>query len=303
MHLDEDDIEVFMSAHRLPSDFMRVVTDHYLPLAEWIAAEQGPRRQLLVGICGAQGTGKSTLAAFLEGALAMTGRRVAALSLDDFYLTRAERAKLAATVHPLLATRGVPGTHDVALLMSVLDALHGLGEEDTIRLPRFDKATDDRASPDAWRAQGGPVDIVLLEGWCVGSVAEDEAALAKPVNALEADEDPDGRWRRWVNERLTKEYAGLRGRLDRLVYLAAPDLDAVYRWRRKQEEKLRSATSRGTRLLGPVQLRRFVMHYERLTRANAKTLPGLADAVLELDQDHRCTGSRYGRSPKAPARA
>lgn len=303
MHLDEDDIEAFISAHRLPPDYMQVVTDHYLPLAEWIAAEQGPGRQLLVGICGAQGTGKSTLAAFLERALATIGRRVAALSLDDFYLTRAERVKLAATVHPLLATRGVPGSHDVALLISVLDALQGLGEGDMVRVPRFDKATDDRASPDAWRAHSGPVDIVLLEGWCVGSVAQDEAALAKPVNALEADEDPDGCWRRWVNERLTREYAGLRGRLDRLVYLAAPDFDAVYRWRLKQEEKLRSATGGGPRLLGPDQLRRFLMHYERLTRANAKTLPGLADVVLELDQEHRCTGSRYRRSPKAPARA
>ena len=34
---------------------------------------------------------------------------------DDFYLTQAQRQDLAQQIHPLLKSRGVPGTHDVPL--------------------------------------------------------------------------------------------------------------------------------------------------------------------------------------------
>ena len=75
------------------------------------------------GIVGLQGSGKSTLAAQLVRAGASRGLRVVALSIDDFYLTRRERQRLATRHHPLLATRGPPGTHDVALACATLDAL------------------------------------------------------------------------------------------------------------------------------------------------------------------------------------
>ena len=77
----------------------------------------------VVGICGAQGSGKSTLVAALAERLAEEGIAAATLSLDDLYFTRAERLRLASEVHPLFATRGVPGTHDIALGLGVLDAL------------------------------------------------------------------------------------------------------------------------------------------------------------------------------------
>lgn len=94
-------------------------------------------RPLVVGICSAQGSGKSTLAQTLTARI----DRSATLSLDDLYLTLAQREILVRDVHPLLRTRGVPGTHDVALGRSVFDALDSGA---AVRLPRFDKGIDDR---------------------------------------------------------------------------------------------------------------------------------------------------------------
>jgi pantothenate kinase-related protein Tda10 len=83
-------------------------------LAPLVAAAAAHARPLVVGLTGPQGSGKSTLAARLPDLLAAAGLNAGVLALDDLYLTKAERQRLAADVHPLFATRGVPGTHDVA---------------------------------------------------------------------------------------------------------------------------------------------------------------------------------------------
>src|SRR5690606_4848540 len=154
------------------------------------------------GLSGLQGSGKSTLAAQLVVEAGRRGLRALALSLDDFYLDAPGRAALARDVHPLLATRGPPGTHDVALACAVLDALRA-GRP--VRVPRFDKLADRRLPPAQW----SPVeraDLVLFEGWCLGAPAEADAALAAPLNRLEREEDGDGRWRRWCNAALARDY-------------------------------------------------------------------------------------------------
>ena len=76
----------------------------------------------ILGIAGSQGSGKSTLAKAVAERFGG-----ASLSLDDVYLTKAERAAMAARVHPLFATRGPPGTHDLGLLNRLLDRLQGRG--------------------------------------------------------------------------------------------------------------------------------------------------------------------------------
>jgi len=249
----------------------------------------------LLGINGAQGTGKSTLAAYLALALRESdGGTVALLSIDDFYLTKAERQRLSRQVHPLLAVRGVPGTHDVPRLRDCLDRLRELQSGEHCTLPRFDKSTDDRADPAAWPEVEGPVDLIILEGWCVGSVAESGAALDAPVNALERDRDPDGRWRRYVNERLQGDYADIFAELDALVVLQAPGLDAIVRWRIEQEHKLAaSADSRASGIMSDEEVRAFIQYFERITLHNLDVVRSNADIVLELDEYHRCVASHY----------
>lgn len=252
-----------------------------LPLAAWLdrIARSVPDVPV-IGLCGAQGSGKSTLAGLLAGLLRDGFRRRAALlSLDDFYLGHAARQALAATVHPLLATRGVPGTHEVDLARSVLDRLQ---RGEPVAVPRFDKGLDDRLPEADWPRQDRPVDLVLFEGWCVGARPEPEARLQPAINALERDEDPHGIWRTRVNAALGGPYAALFRRLDRLVMLRVPDWDSVRRWRRQQEQALPS----GQRMDGAA-LGRFLMHYERLTRWMIEEVPGRADVTLGLRRDHR----------------
>ena len=264
-------------------------------LVEDIAAlrERRDGQPLIVGICGAQGSGKTTLCANLQLALArQLSARVAVLSIDDFYLSAMERMRLSETVHPLLRTRGAPGTHEVALGLELLDRLTQAGTESSTLLPRFDKLADDRAPRSTWPAFSGRADVVLLEGWCVGARAQPEEQLIAPINALERDEDPDGRWRRYVNAQLAGPYQALFGRLDRLVLLRAPDFDVVFRWRRQQEQTLAASAGagglpEGARVMSDAQLERFISHYERLTRFILAEMPERADLAIALDAQRR----------------
>ena len=236
----------------------------------------------VVAISGGQGSGKSTLAGAVVAALERRRCRAVAVSIDDFYLTAAERALLAQNCHPLFATRGVPGTHDVALAQATIDALLQPG---TVLVPGFDKGADDRLPVASWRRLDGPVDVVLLEGWCLGARPQPVSDLAVAVNDLESTQDPDGIWRRTVNAALAGPYRHLFERFAYLLYLKVPDLAAVRRWRGDQEAGL-AASAR----MSPEELRRFVQHYERLTRWMGEDVPKIADLTLILGEDHAIAG-------------
>lgn len=256
-----------------------------------LAAKRAP---LVVGICGAQGSGKTTLVAALASALHAEGIAVAKLSLDDLYLTRSERQELAHEVHPLFATRGVPGTHDIALGLETLDALK---RGEPVPLPRFDKGTDDRAAIETWPSAPANTQVLLLEGWCLGARSQDPAALVDPVNALEADEDPAGTWRAHANAALAGPYQGLFARIDLLVMLAAPGWHVVAQWREQQEAELRATGA--ARAMDAPQVRRFIQHYERLTRWILEEMPARADLVVRLGAGREVLGI----SPPSPDRA
>jgi D-glycerate 3-kinase len=265
----------------LPDDYLAIAEQRWRPLSEDIA-EHYAGMPLIVGISGSQGSGKSTLCRFLEVLMIEHNQRAITLSLDDFYLPRAEREKLAADHHPLFATRGVPGTHDVALAQATLDSL---AEGRPVVLPRFDKANDDRA-PEG-RSVETPVEVILLEGWCVGAVPQPAAALREPVNRLEAEEDHDGVWRREVNRRLATDYAELFARLDLLLMLKVESFDAVRAKRLLQEQKLAAKNPDGLAIMNEPALDRFLMHYERLTRWMLEEMPARADMLIEIGADQR----------------
>lgn len=269
----------------------------YRELATWAARRAHGAGCPVIGICGAQGSGKSTAAAFLRDALAAAhGLNAAVLSLDDFYLSRTARRDLAARVHPLLTTRGVPGTHEVNLGVATLRQLRALRPGQTLALPRFSKADDDRLPAAEWPRIDGPIDLILFEGWCVGLSPQDDADLADPVNALESDEDPDGRWRRWVNAQLGASYASWFAELEARVFLQVPDFDCVRLWRWQQEQDTaRGAAPSAAGLQSFVQLDRFIQHYERLTRHALRVMPARSEAVLHLRDDHRVGDCRIPR--------
>lgn len=290
------ELETFIQQHRLPAAFESTARDYFAPLGDWLEAQLQAygRPGFILGINGAQGTGKSTLSSFLAAWLrAMHGRCVAELSIDDIYLTRAEREQLARDVHPLLLTRGVPGSHDVALGTRTLTSLRSLVAGETLAVPRFDKAQDDRCPRESWPSVAGPVDLIIFEGWCVGSEAQEDSELLSAINVLEENEDADGRWRQYVNHALATTYPALFDLLDALVVIEAPDFEAIIRWRTEQEHKLRErVATTSSRVQSDDEIVRFVQHYERVTRNNFSTLPDRADVVLTLGGDHQVIGRR-----------
>ena len=258
-----------------------------------LARAHSGERPFVLGLCGAQGSGKSTVAAVLVRRLRDSGTPAATLSLDDLYLTLAERRALAHSVHPLFATRGVPGTHDVALGLAVLGAFD---RGEAFRLPRFDKARDDRAPESQWEIVPPGLRVLVLEGWCVGARPQAPADLLPPINRLEALEDPDGTWRTHANACLAGPYQHLFARLDALAMLAAPSFDVVLRWRTEQERAL----GEGAGMDAPA-LARFVQFYERLTRHILDEMPHRADLVASLAPEREIVRLRKRETPSRRA--
>ena len=285
-------ISDFVENEALPDSYREDAFEFFVPLVDLIANRAlDSEHTLYVGINGAQGTGKTTLGKLLVTLLSAREFRVANFSIDDFYLTQSERNQLAESQHPLLATRGVPGTHDISLLMTKFEELKNLKAEQVCELPRFNKAIDDRCGTEDWQKLIGPIDAVILEGWFVGAPPQATRDIELPINALEKTEDADGSWRKYANYQLADQYQSAFDQLDLLIMLKAPSFKQVSEWRSLQEEKLEK--------IGPIdspgimdeeQLARFIQHYERLTRHCLEYLPVKADVLFDLDTDHRIAG-------------
>lgn len=257
-------------------------------LAEVLSAVLVQSSKRVIAISGSQGSGKSTFATVLVAQLGRQGKRAVTLSLDDFYLPKSERRQLANEVHPLLQTRGVPGTHDSQWLAQVLDSFNS-GSKTPLRLPKFDKGLDDRIDSITCDA-----DILVLEGWCVGVVPQPRGLLIQPVNELEQVEDKDGVWRRWVNEQIQQHYLPLWSAIEFWLHIQVPNFEQVYQWRSQQELELPSAQRMSTQ-----QLQRFIQHYERLTRWLWRSPAQAPGALIVLGGDHRVTQVTFSASDTA----
>jgi len=275
----------------MPASTHRAATNTYAPgfVAGLLdAALAKPAR--VYAIAGLQGSGKSTLAAQHTAAAAGRGLKAIALSIDDFYLGRRERLRLGRRIHPLLATRGPPGTHDVVLAIEVLDALR---EGRPVGLPRFDKIADRRLPPSRWPRVRG-CDLLIFEGWCLKVPPQTRGELVAPVNALERAEDTECIWRGYCNEALGRDYPALWARLPRLLFLQGPGFEVVPGWRWQQEQTLQAAHPTH-RSMSRAQVDRFVQLFERVSRQALRTLPMIADRVVSLDPQRR----PFGQPPPA----
>lgn len=244
-----------------------------------------------IGLGGGQGAGKSTLSVLIEQAGRALGEQIVVLHLDDFYLTKDERRRLAQSTHPLFETRGPPGTHDVECL---LHSVRALQSNRSVEVPVFDKSKDDRVRS----VKLGPhCDRILLEGWCVGAQAQSEEDLVKPINGVEREHDPAGVWRRHVNTQLRDSYQRLFGLLDFLVYLRVPSMSAVVRWRLQQETSFAEELRRDQ-----TWVERFVQHYQRITESMARDADDRANAVVSLGEQHEITNLEFPSraSPSVP---
>ncbi|MCG9734729.1 HAD-IIB family hydrolase [Pseudoalteromonas shioyasakiensis] len=282
------DITPFLAKHQLPLKYQYLSEQFFIPLAHDILSAKMTGQPMLVAINGCQGSGKTTLADFLVTWVnSNTEFNSVSLSIDDFYLSRDARNELAKDVHPLFASRGVPGTHDTQLMEQTLSAL--LAGKVGVPLPQFDKLTDDPMPKDQWSSNQKPIDIVFFEGWCVASTPQQPYQLQAPVNELEQLEDADGIWRRCVNSCLANEYQNVFAMADYTIMLKAPSFEDVYAWRLEQEHKLIAKKGQGQGTFDEVSLKRFISHFERITRENLATLAHSVDALLLLDTDRDIT--------------
>lgn len=287
---------------KLGKDILSQLKDVYIPLAASLAHKHTDT-PIVVGINGAQGSGKSTLGKILKSILLHGfNKSVIILSIDDLYLSRQQREQLGRAVHPLLKVRGVPGTHDVELGGQILQRLvrdHSeLLVKIPVKIPVFDKAQDDLLPQSEWIAIDRPADIILFEGWCVAAQPQSEDALKEAINDLEQSEDEQGEWRNYVNKQLAGTYQTLFGFIDYLVMLKVPDMESVFEWRSLQEQKLKDSRLKNnistSHVMSAAEIARFIMHYERITRGCLAEMPDRADILLELNYQHQVCGIRVG---------
>ena len=247
-----------------------------------------PDRPALIGVSGAQGSGKTTACQLLEAA---NRPRFVQFSIDDVYLDHVQRAELAARTHPLFVTRGPPGTHDIALARRTIDQLMTAVADTQTPLPRFDKIKDVMKPMSEWPMTHGRPETILVDAWCLGALP---VPPSPPLNAVEK-EDVNGVWRETQNEFLRTSYADWFASFDAIIYLRAPSWDVVRRWRGQQEVTLRG---RALTTEEEAWIDRFILHYERITRSMMEG--GVkADRVVQIDADRHVVS--ITNPPKPPA--
>jgi D-glycerate 3-kinase len=175
-------------------------------------------------------------------------------------------------------------------LNEAISALRQSGPGGAVPLPAFDKALDDRTELVRWRQVSAPVQLIFLEGWCVGLSSQSESELEVPINPMEAEQDSSLVWRREVNRQLANGYGDVFDQLDALLLLQAPSFDAVFEWRWQQEQRLseqfqKDHPAKPDPTMSRSEVTDFVLHYQRLTEHALKTLPDQADFVWELATD------------------
>tara|TARA_B100002052_G_scaffold203144_1_gene185470 strand:+ start:5180 stop:6070 length:891 start_codon:yes stop_codon:yes gene_type:complete len=259
----------------------------YLPLSEWIySIYKKDQKTKIIGLSGGQGAGKSTITAILKFLLKKKyGLNLCCFSIDDFYKTKSERREMSRSVHPLFLTRGVPGTHDIGLINKTIQKLKKKKFK-SLLVPKFDKSKDDRSQKKRWQKITNRPNIIIFEGWCVGAKHESNVALKKALNTIERKYDTKLIWRTEVNRNLKKQYKKLFNKIDKIIYLKAPNFDRIFKWRLLQEQKMK-LTTKTKKTMSKSQVKEFIMFYERITRNMMKNFNKISDLTVFLDKSHR----------------
>ena len=259
----------------------------YIPISFWIENKYKKKGEtLILGFSGGQGSGKTTVTGILKIILKkFFKRRIHVSSIDDFYKTLEDRNKISNKIHPLLKTRGVPGTHDINLVKNFFNIIRKKKFK-KIKLPKFEKAMDNRLEKKYWFNIKQKPEIVILEGWCVGARPQSNSLIKRPINILEKYEDKDLKWRKYVNEKLKKEYKKLFVMIDHLIFMKIPNFKVVFKWRLLQEKKLKKKSYSNKKIMSYNEIKRFIMFYERITLQMIKDLSKSASIVMLLKKNH-----------------
>jgi D-glycerate 3-kinase len=283
----------FISSQETKKDKFRnkekMIKSFLIPVSQWISKKSNKKKTLVIGLAGGQGSGKTTISSILSIILKKYFKlNVFIVSIDDFYKTRKDRKMLSKKKHPLLMTRGVPGTHDVNLMLSFFKKIK-LKKFKSLEAPKFNKAIDDRYKKSLWYKIKTKPDVVIFEGWCVGARAQSSSQLKKPINSLEKVYDQGAKWRAHVNNQLKTKYKTLFNQLDGLLYLKAKNFNLLREWRLKQERKLwiQTKNKKNLKIMSSGDVINFMQTYQRITQQMFKDALKISSIILNLNSSHQ----------------
>ena len=273
----------------------RMIKSFLIPLCFWISKKANQEKPYFVGLAGGQGTGKTTISSLIKIILTKYFKlKVFRISIDDFYKTRKDRLKLSKRLHPMLLTRGVPGTHDINMMLNFFKKSKSKKFK-RLKLPTFDKAIDDRSKKDKWYDLREKPDVIIFEGWCVGARSEKNVTLKKTINSMEKFDDQKQIWRKYVNQQLKTKYKNLYSQLNCLIYLKAKNFKLLQKWRLKQERKLwlKNKKSAKLKIMDKADVIRFMQTYQRITQNMFRNMPKYASIILNLNSNHQIKSAVY----------
>ena len=272
-----------------------MIKNFLIPISFWIAKKADNKKPYFVGLAGGQGTGKTTISSIIKIILEKYFKfKVFKISIDDFYKTRKERYRLSKKIHQMLMTRGVPGTHDIKIMLDFFRQAK-IKNFRKIKIPKFNKAIDDRFPKKNWYNIKQRPDVIIFEGWCVGARSENSNTLKKAINSLERVNDKKLIWRKYVNNQLKTSYKKLYSQLNCLIYLKAKNFSLLQTWRMKQENKLWLKTKKKSnhKIMNKGDVINFMQTYQRITQSMFKQMPKFASIILNLDSNHQIKNLVY----------
>ena len=272
-----------------------MIKNFLIPICFWIAKKADNKKPYFVGLAGGQGTGKTTISSIIKIILQKYFKlKVFKISIDDFYKTRKERISLSKKVHPMLLTRGVPGTHDINMMLDFFKKSKAKKFKN-MKLPNFNKAIDDRFPKNKWNTINKRPDVIIFEGWCVGARAETNKTLKKSINSMEKANDNKLVWRKYVNQQLKTKYKKLYSQLNCMIYLKAKNFSLLQKWRLKQEQKLWLKTKKkgGHKIMSKGDVINFMQTYQRITQNMFRNMPKYASVIFNLNSNHQIKSAVY----------
>jgi D-glycerate 3-kinase len=273
----------------------RMLKSFLVPICFWIANKTKNKKPFFVGLAGGQGTGKTTTSSIIKIILEKYFKlNVFKISIDDFYKTRKERILLSKKIHPMLLTRGVPGTHDINMMLNFFKKVKNKKFK-SFQLPNFNKAIDDRFAKKYWYNIKKKPDVIIFEGWCVGAKHEKNSSLNKAINSMERIKDSKKVWRKYVNRQLKQKYKDLYSQLNCLIYLKAKNFSLLQKWRLKQENKLwlKSKKTSKHKIMNKDDVISFMQTYQRITENMFKKMTNYASILVNLGSDHQINSVKY----------
>jgi len=234
-------------------------------------------------ISGSQGCGKTTLLKLIKNNFKnFYNIDPLCISLDDYYLTKKQRNDLSKRIHPLLETRGVPGTHATEKITKTIQLFDK--KKYPIKIPKFDKLNDDRLPFS--QIITSKKNMIFLEGWCCGCPPLSNSFLQKNLNNIEKT-DSEYIWRKYYNKKLKKEYRLIFKHFEYLIYFKIPSFDCVLKWRIKQEKRLKLKKKKNINYMNKIEIKDFISYYEKITTWMMKNTLSKSDLTIKINKNQK----------------